>query len=109
MLDTPAEPLFDTLARCASMLCGTPIALVSLVDEHRQWFKANIGSAGVRETPRELALCAHAILDGRVLEVPDLPRLWQRGFNERLSYQMVCSDGRMLSWPASTTPWPPPR
>jgi len=71
VLDTAPEPLFDTLSRLAAAICGTPIALLSLVDASRQWFKANVGLPGVSETPRELAFCAHAILDGEVLEVGD--------------------------------------
>lgn len=71
ILDTEPEPLFDALARAAAEVCGTPIALVSLVDARRQWFKANWGLNGVRETPREHAFCAHAIADDALMEVPD--------------------------------------
>lgn len=71
LLDTAPEAIFDTLARLASAVCQTPMALVSLVDEHRQWFKANIGLAGVQQTPRDLAFCAHAILESGCMEVPD--------------------------------------
>jgi signal transduction histidine kinase len=70
VLDTEAEPEFDDLARFASELCGTPIALVSLVDADRQWFKARTG-LDVAETPRSLAFCAHAILQHDFFEVPD--------------------------------------
>ncbi len=69
--DTPAEPAFDALVRAASLVCGTPISLISLIDSHRQWFKANVGLPGVEETPRDLAFCAHAILGDAPLEVPD--------------------------------------
>jgi diguanylate cyclase (GGDEF)-like protein/PAS domain S-box-containing protein len=71
VLDTPPEPLFDALVRMASQVCGTPIALVSLVDVDRQWFKAEIGLNGVRQTPRNQAFCAHAILGNDLMEVPD--------------------------------------
>jgi hypothetical protein len=62
ILDSPAEAEFDALVQAASLVCGTPISLISLVDETRQWFKANTGLPGVTETPREHAFCAHAIL-----------------------------------------------
>ncbi|MFO3706738.1 diguanylate cyclase domain-containing protein [Xanthomonas codiaei] len=73
VLDTGSEPFFDALAAAAQAIAGTPIALVSLVDEHRQWWKANIGLPGASETPRELAFCAHAIQGDAVMEVPDAP------------------------------------
>jgi diguanylate cyclase (GGDEF)-like protein/PAS domain S-box-containing protein len=71
VLDTAAEPLFDSLARMAALICGVPVALISLVDTERQWFKANVGLPGVTETSRDIAFCAHAILDEGVMEVPD--------------------------------------
>jgi diguanylate cyclase (GGDEF)-like protein/PAS domain S-box-containing protein len=70
VLDTAPEPLFDTLTRLAKQVCNVPIALVSLVDAERQWFKAKQGLEA-RQTPRDIAFCAHAILDGGVMEVPD--------------------------------------
>jgi len=74
LLDTPPEPELDAIVRAAAAVCGTPISLVSLVDAERQWFKANLGLEGVEETPRELAFCAHALLDGSLLEVEDATR-----------------------------------
>ncbi|MDP3227827.1 MAG: PAS domain S-box protein [Acidovorax sp.] len=71
VLDTPAEPLLDSIARMAAEVCGVPIALISLVDAERQWFKANVGLTGVNETPRDVAFCAHAICTDDVMEVTD--------------------------------------
>lgn len=71
LLDTPPEREFDDTARLAAQICGTPIALVSLVDEHRQWFKARVG-LGAAETPRDVSFCAHALLrPDEPLVVPD--------------------------------------
>jgi PAS domain S-box-containing protein len=71
LLDTPAEPLFDTLAQKAAEVCQAPIALVSLIDVDRQWFKANVGLTGVQETARNVAFCAHAIMSDQMFVVPD--------------------------------------
>ncbi|GAB3018597.1 hybrid sensor histidine kinase/response regulator [Bowmanella dokdonensis] len=68
ILDTEAEKSFDDLTRLASYLCQTPIALISLIDPERQWFKARVGLE-VSETPRDLAFCAHAIHGRDVMEV----------------------------------------
>ena len=70
ILDTPAEERFDRLTRLAKRLLNVPIALVSLVDEHRQWFNSSIGLS-VSETSRETSFCGHAILDNDCLTVAD--------------------------------------
>ncbi len=70
VLDTPPEEAFDDLASLASQICGTPIALVTLVDGERQWFKARV-RFDRPETPREEAFCAHAVLGTELLVVPD--------------------------------------
>ncbi|QRN93694.1 PAS domain-containing protein [Archangium violaceum] len=71
LLDTPPEPDFDDIVRLAAELCGTPIALVSLVDRSRQWFKANVGLSGVSETERGISFCTHAIEREGVFLVED--------------------------------------
>ena len=68
VLDTPAEERFDRLTRLAKRMFNVPIALVSIVDENRQWFKSCIG-LGVSETPRDISFCGHAILKDEVFIV----------------------------------------
>lgn len=71
VLDSAAEPEFDALVQAASIICSTPVSLISLIDADRQWFKANLGLPGVSETPRDQAFCAHAILQDGIFLVPD--------------------------------------
>lgn len=70
ILDSDREEIFDELAELAAYICDAPIALISLVDESRQWFKARIGLA-VNETARSVSFCAHAILEPGLFLVPD--------------------------------------
>ena len=70
ILDTEPEQRFDDLALLASQICGTPMALISLVDRDRQWFKARVG-VDVPQTPRDIAFCAHAIEQPDLFVVPD--------------------------------------
>lgn len=70
LLDTAPEQEFDDFARLAALICETPIALVTLVDAERQWFKARFGLDSV-ETPREHAFCSYTILGEEPLLVPD--------------------------------------
>lgn len=74
ILDTLPEQAYDDITYLAAQICDTPVAIVSLVDEDRQWFKSHNG-LDVTETPRNLALCAHAILDpGNLFVVEDTAR-----------------------------------
>lgn len=71
VLDTGQEEAFQELARMAAAACGTPIALVSLLDVDRQWFKANVGLEGVEQTPRDVAFCGFAVEQSALYVVPD--------------------------------------
>lgn len=70
VLDTDPDSRFDNIVQLAAYICQVPIALVSLVDKNRQWFKAKTGLEA-SETPRSMAFCAHAILQSEILIVPD--------------------------------------
>jgi diguanylate cyclase (GGDEF)-like protein/PAS domain S-box-containing protein len=74
VLDTPPDPLFDSIALLAAQACDAPIALLSLVDHERQWFKASHGWPGAAQTPRDIAFCGHAILGKEILVIPDATR-----------------------------------
>ncbi|WP_157261320.1 diguanylate cyclase domain-containing protein [Methylotenera mobilis] len=70
ILDSPPEEAFDNLTKLASEICGTPISLISLIDESRQWFKSSYGLAA-SETSRDISFCGHAIHDDVLFEISD--------------------------------------
>lgn len=74
VLDTPHEERFDRLTRLARRLFDVPIALVSLVDTNRQWFKSNQGLEEVTEGPREESFCGHAIYHREPFVIEDASR-----------------------------------
>lgn len=73
LLDTPAEERFDRLTRVAAALFDVPIALVSLIDANRQWFKSCVGT-DIKESSREVSFCAYAVAEGEMLVIPDALR-----------------------------------
>lgn len=70
IMDSEAEAKFDRITELASIICKVPISLISLIDENRQWFKSKVG-LDVKETPRALSFCQHAIMDDKYFEVKD--------------------------------------
>src|SRR5438874_5968763 len=70
ILDTPVEARFDRITALAARLFKVPVALISLVDDQRQWFKSHQGTT-LQETPRNISFCTHAIRDDDVMVVPD--------------------------------------
>jgi GAF domain-containing protein len=86
VLDTPPEEAFDNLTALAAQICEAPIALISLVDENRQWFKSKVGLTA-SETARDISFCGHAIHQPGLFIVLDAtparscfqPKRWARG------------------------------
>jgi two-component sensor histidine kinase len=70
ILDTPREADFDEVVQVTSAICNAPISVINLIDQGRQWFKAEVG-LGVRETPIDSSICAHAILQSELFVIPD--------------------------------------
>lgn len=70
ILDSFSEEEFDRLTKLASIICGVPIALITLIDKDRQWFKSNLGMDGT-ETQRDVSFCQYAIMNNNIMEVED--------------------------------------
>ena len=71
ILDTLPEQIYEDVTALASLICGTPMSMISLVDADRQWFKSEVGLNGLRETPRSQSFCAHTLGTARTLIVKD--------------------------------------
>ena len=71
ILDTPREAEFDDLVQLAANICGAPISVINLIETHRQWFKAETG-LGIRETPIDVSICRHVLLQPGITVIPDL-------------------------------------
>src|SRR3954453_5563450 len=70
LLDTVPEEIFDDLTELAARICEAPIAMITLVDEDRQWFKSKVG-VNLSETSRDISFCGHAITQSEIFIVPD--------------------------------------
>jgi GAF domain-containing protein len=72
ILDTPPEAVYDDIAHVAAGVCDTPLALITLVDGSRNWFKARVGvDDELTESPRDISFCGHAILRNEIFEITD--------------------------------------
>jgi diguanylate cyclase (GGDEF)-like protein/PAS domain S-box-containing protein len=90
ILDTPPEPEFDDLAALAAQIAGVPMAIVSLMDADRQWYKARVG-IDATAVPRDVTFCDHVVSSGAELEVPDARRDARFADNP-----MVCGDPHIV-------------
>jgi GAF domain-containing protein len=89
VLDSVPEEMFDDLTELAARICEAPIALISLVDEHRQWFKSKVGVT-VKETSRDISFCSHAIEQEGLFIIPDATK------DKRFSHNpLVTSDPKI--------------
>ncbi len=87
ILNTPPEAAFDDITRLIAEICDVPIALVTLIEGDRQWFKSAVGAGDITETPRDIAFCAHALVQNDLFLVPDM-----------------CKDSRFVNNPLVTGP-----
>ncbi|WMC11009.1 sensor domain-containing diguanylate cyclase [Oceanimonas pelagia] len=71
ILDTPPEAAFDEITELAALICDVPAAVINFIDRDRQWFKSERG-LGIRETPLDISICAHVILQSELFVVPDI-------------------------------------
>ena len=85
LMDTPAEDDFDDLTRLAAQICETPVALITLLDDKRQWFKSRVG-VDLTQTPRDIAFCRYALDSPDLLLVPDLTQ------DARFEYNPLVTD-----------------
>ena len=94
ILNTPREERFDRLADLAKEIFGVNMALITIVDNERQWFKSACGLDEVSETPRDVGFCAHAIFEPEGMVIPDAtkdPRFADNPFrNRRFWLALLC-------------------
>ncbi|MES2744831.1 MAG: ATP-binding protein [Bdellovibrionota bacterium] len=91
VLDTDPESSYDEVVNLASLICGTPVAMISLVDESRQWFKAKVG-VNLNETERNISFCGHAIHGQEIFEISDATQ------DSRFSDNPLVTEGLMVKF-----------